>query len=476
MKKALIFLLAGWLLCAQAMAAEEYKSTLKEQKSVAVTVYNNDLGLIKDVRTMQFAPGTRTLQFMDVASRINPVTVHMKSLTSPDKFSVLEQNYEYDLLNPQKLLDKYVGKDVKIIEKNEYTGKEKTYTAKVLSNNNGPIFQIGDEIRINTPGTIVFPKIPDNLIAKPTLVWLVRNKEKKPQDIEVSYLTSGINWKCDYVAVVNAADTKADLNSWVTIDNHSGASYNNARIKLVAGDVNRVLNQSLQAGARTKVMAQETDSMFRQEAFFEYHLYSLKRPSTIKNNQTKQIELFSTANIPVRERLVYYGVPYYYRSRQIGQFPDKGRVNVFLEIENSKAHNLGMPLPAGIVRVYKKDSEGSLEFIGEDHIDHTPKDEKIRIKMGTAFDVVAFRKQTDYRALYSKTGKRFGSEQEWQITVRNHKEKTAEVEIIEPIPGDWQILSSSQKFEKTDAHTVKFVLKLKKNSAGTIKYRMRIRY
>ena len=475
MKKIAFFLLI-WSLFVFPARAAEYKSTEEQQKSVAVSVYNNNLGLIKDVRSVDLKPGTLTLQFMDVAGQINPVTVHMKSLTSPEKFSVLEQNYEYDLLNPQKLLDKYVGRNVKLVEKNYYTGEEKTYDAKVLSNNNGTIFQIGNEIHVNAPGAIVFPEIPENLIAKPTLIWLVSNREKKPQDIEVSYLTSGLNWKCDYIAVINEESTRADLNGWVTIDNRSGAAYSNAKIKLVAGEVNRVHDQYPQAAGKARLLMEKSDSAFQEESFFEYHLYTLERPSTLRNNQTKQIELFSAADIPIRERLIYYGAPYYYRNQYTGEFQSHDKVNVFLEIENSKANNLGMPLPAGIIRAYKKDSEGSLQFIGEDRIDHTPKNEKFKIRMGESFDIAASRKQTDYRILSRNSGQRFDTEQEWEINLRNHKEKPAEVEVIEPIPGDWQIISSSHNFEKTEANTVKFTVKLKKEETQTVKYRVRIRY
>ena len=375
-------------------------------------------------------------------------------------------------------MDKYVGRKVKLVEKNYYTGEEKVFSAELLSNNNGPIYLINNEIYVNTPGSVIFPEIPEDLIAKPTLVWLVDNNNPKEQEIEASYLTDGINWKCDYIAVVNNDNTRADLNGWVTIDNRSGAAYKNAKLKLVAGDVNRV--EDSYAGApramAKEMMYEDKASSFVEESFFEYHLYTLERPSTIKNNQTKQIELLSAADIPIKERLIYFGSPYYFRNQYSGDMQSKEKVSVFLEIENSAKNKLGMPLPAGIIRAYKKDKEDSLQFIGEDRIDHTPRDEKIKIKMGDAFDIVAKRKQTDYRILSRNAGQRFDTEQEWEIALSNHKDHPVEVEVVEAVGGEWSIVSATHNPEKADANTLKFLVKIEANKDQVIKYRVRIRY
>lgn len=457
--------------------AGEYTSTAEDQKQVAITVYNNNLGLVKDVRQIKFSSGTHNVKFMDVASEIRPVTVNIKSLSAPDKLFVLEQNYEYDLLNSQKLLDKYVGKKVKLLDKNYYTGKEEILTAELLSNNGTPIYKINNEIQINPPGRVILPEIPENLIAKPTLIWMLDNSNPKEQDIEASYLTNGINWKSDYIAVVNDDNSMADLSGWVTIDNKSGATYKDAQIKLVAGDVNRVREDIGYSPRMAKSMLMEAASdSFKEESFFEYHLYTLQRKSTIKNQQIKQIELLKAVDIPINEKLVYYGAEYYFRNQNTGQFNSKEKIGVFLEIENKQKNNLGMPLPAGVIRAYKKDKDGSLQFIGEDKIDHTPKNEKITIKMGDAFDVVAQRKQIDYNILSRNAAQRFDTEQQWQITLRNHKEKPVEVEVVEPIPGDWQMVNASEKYVKTDANTIKFVVKLNKDEEKVIDYRVKIRY
>ncbi|MBU1043132.1 MAG: DUF4139 domain-containing protein [Candidatus Omnitrophica bacterium] len=474
--KRISFVFLVCLLLPNIALAKEYTSTEQDQKQIAITIYNNNLGLVKDLREIKMGIGENYLKFMDVASQIQPVTVSIKSLTSPDKLSVLEQNYEYDLLNSQKLLDKFVGKQVKILDKNYYTGKEEIFAAELLSNNGSPIYKINNEIHINPPGRVILPEIPENLIAKPTLIWMLKNDNSKAQNIEASYLTTGINWKADYIAVINDDNSIADLNGWVTINNQSGAAYKNALIKLVAGNVNQVQEASGHLGRAKASIMMESDKAFAEESFFEYHLYTLQRASTLKNQQTKQIELLKAGDIPIKEKLVYYGANYYYRNQNTGQVMSKEKIGVFLEIENKEQNNLGMPLPAGIIRAYKKDKQGSLQFIGEDKIEHTPKNEKITIKMGDAFDVIGERKQLDYKILSRNSNQLFDTEQQWQIKLRNHKDKEVQVEVIEPIPGDWQIIDSSDKYIKTEASTIKFIVKLKKDEEKTIDYRVRIRY
>ena len=415
-------------------------STMSEdQTGMAITIYNVNLGLVKDQREIKLSKGTGELRFMDVASQIIPTGVHIKSLLDPNSLEVLEQNYEYDLLSPEKLLDKYVGKEVKLYYKNPYTDKEEILKATLLSNNGGgPIFKIGDDITFGYPGRIVFPGVPENLISKPTLVWLVQNNLLSPQKIEASYLTNGINWRSDYVVTLNDKDDRADLSGWVTIDNKSGAMYKNAKLKLVAGDVNRVKDENDYKDKMLRAAMAEAKPaapQFKEEEFFEYHIYTLDRPATVKDNQTKQISLVSAENIPMKKELVYYGARDYYYS-QYGEAISNQKVGVFVEIENKKENNLGIPLPKGTIRVYKHDKEGSLQFVGEDSIDHTPKDEKVRIKLGDAFDVVGTRKQTDWKKISNDT-----YEAAFEISLRNHKKEDVFVKVIEPIPGDWKMLS-----------------------------------
>jgi hypothetical protein len=448
-------------------------SGVEDQDGVAVTIYNVNLGLVKDRRGIKLHKGIGDLRFMDVASQIIPTSVYIKSLTESDGLRVLEQNYEYDLLNPQKLMDKYVGKEVRLFNKNPYTEREEVVTATLLSNNGGPIFKIGDEITFGYPGRIIFPGVPEDLISKPTLVWLVESDLSRIQKVEASYLTHGINWRADYVATLNEKDDGADLAGWVTIDNKSGAAYRDAKIKLVAGDVNTVKDERQYMGkmmAVAEAAARPAAPQFREESFFEYHICTLQRPSTIKNNQTKQISLVTAENIPVRKELRYYGAQYYYYS-QYGQVITNQKVGVFVEIQNKKEHNLGIPLPKGTVRVYKRDGEGSLQFIGEDSIDHTPKDEKVRIKLGDAFDVVGSRKQTDWKKIAYDT-----YEAAFEISLRNHKKEDVKVRVVEPIPGDWNILSASHRYKKTEAHTAEFTIPVPKDKETIVKYRVRMKF
>jgi hypothetical protein len=446
-------------------------TTLDDQSSVSVTIYNVNLGLVKDIRDIELGRGSSELRFMDVASQIIPTSVYIRSLKDPESLGILEQNYEYDLLNPQKLLDKYVGKKVKLYMKNYYTEREEIVEATVLSNNGSPIFQIGDEITYGHPGRIIFPGVPEDLISKPTLVWLIDNSLASTQKVEASYLTNGINWRADYVVTLNENDDRSDLAGWVTIDNKSGTTYNDAKLKLVAGDVSRVRDE---VEFRDKVMyaakARAVEEQFVEDEFFEYHIYTLQRPSTIKNNQIKQISLMSADAIPVKKELVFFGAQHYYRNRYGDKMP-KQKVGVFVEIENKKDNNLGMPLPKGTVRVYKHDKEGSLQFVGEDSIDHTPKDEKIRIKLGDAFDVVGSRKQTSWKKIASDT-----YEAGFEISLRNHKKEDVTVKIIEPVPGDWRMISSSHEYTKTEAFTAEFNVVVPKDKEVKVNYEVRMRF
>ncbi|NQT94974.1 MAG: DUF4139 domain-containing protein [Candidatus Omnitrophica bacterium] len=445
------------------------KSTIDDQTGVEVTVYNNNLGLVKDTRNIQLSKGEGELRFMDVAAHIMPVTVHAKSLNHPDDFYVLEQNYEYDLINSEKLLDKYVGKKIKIIDWNKYQDRKEIVEAELLSNNQGQIYKINDEIYLGHPGYKVLPEIPENLIAKPTLTWLYDNKSSSPHNIEVSYLTSNIGWKADYVLVLNQDDTEADLSGWVTLDNRSGATYKDAKLKLVAGEVNRVEDRPRRYPDEGVVYSKGAKrEQFQEKAFFEYHIYDLQRKTTIKNNQTKQVSLLEAAGVKTEKELLVYGVRTWFTRRYNENIP-KQPVNVYIKFKNEKENNLGMPIPAGIMRLYKEDDEKSLQFIGEDRIDHTPKDEEIRLKIGEAFDVVCERKQTDYKKLTTKL-----HETEWEITLRNHKEEAVAVGIIEPLYGNWQVVERSHAFEKVDAFTIRFDVKVPKDGEVKVNYRIRV--
>jgi hypothetical protein len=441
--------------------------TRESQRDLMVTIYNGNLGLVKDSREARLPAGMSEVQFADVAALIDPTSVHLKSLTDPAGLRILEQNYEYDLLSAQKLLEKYVGKKVRL-----YQGNGSFLEATLLSTD-GPVYDINGEIHMGHHGQVVFPSLPENLVSKPTLLWLLRNTAAAPQRIEASYLTGGITWKADYVVILNATDDRADLTGWVTIDNKSGATYTNAALKLVAGDVNRARDdrtrQAMEMAAKT-ASASPASRDFVSEGFFEYHLYTLDGRTTIKDQQTKQLALMSAANVPVRKELAFFGARDYYRT-QYGTPMSNQKVSVFVELVNSKANNLGVPLPKGKMRVYKADKSGSQQLVGEDWIDHTPKDERIRIKLGEAFDVVGERTQRDWKRIGAST-----YEVEWEISLRNHKKEDVVVSVIEPIPGDWEVLRESQPHEKLEAHTLRYQVPVAAEGAAKVSYRVRLRF
>jgi hypothetical protein len=451
-------------------------STDQDQKELAVTVYNSNVALVRDVRHLRLPAGTIDLRYMDIAAQVNPATVHIVSLTAPKDLNVLEQNYEYDLLSPEKLLQKYVGKEltlIRVITENNST-KEVPTQAVLLAYNQGPVWKVGNEI-ITGMGAdrYVFPDLPENLYSKPTLVWMLDNRKAGEQTVEASYLTNQMNWNADYVLTVHSDQKAADLNGWVTVVNQSGTGFRNAQLQLVAGELNRV--EPPQNGRGVRMMAMKAADVaapqFAQEAISEYHLYTLERHTDIQNNETKQISLLAAAGAAVEKVFEVDGQSYYYQSQQSPGQPIKEPVKVYIKFKNSESNSLGVPLPAGTVRVYQGDSKGRLQFIGEDRIDHTPKDETVNLHIGNAFDVVAERKQTDYQRLGPHN-----VELAYEISIRNHKPDPITVVVNEPIGGDWSILDSSFKYEKTAAFAARFTVPVAATGEALLKYRVRVRW
>jgi hypothetical protein len=419
------------------LAADELRSTLQDQQNVAVTIYNENLALIKDQRQIRLGSGTNTLAFRDVSAQMRPETALLRSISAPGKLAVTEQNFDFDLLTPQKLLEKYVGKSVSIIKANTATGAESSEQAQVLSANNGVVLKFADRIETGIPGRIVYPDVPETLRDRPTLVMSLNNSGSAQQDVELSYLTRGLGWKADYVAELNAGDDRMDLSGWVTLTNTSGAAYRNARLQLVAGDVNRVRDElrPLRAMAKMEMaVAADAAPAMREESLLEYHLYTLDRPTTIAENQTKQVSLLSAAQVPVRKELLLKGGDYYYQGNY-GDLGQKMKVGVFVEFDNKDSAKLGMPLPKGVIRVYKRDAAGNAQFVGEDNIDHTPKNEKVRLKLGEAFDVTADKKQTDFKKLPNPSKGTALFESSYEIVLKNAKKEAVTVTIQEPIPA-----------------------------------------
>ena len=446
------------------------ETTIQDQTDVAVTIYNNDLALVRDRRKVKLLPGEQSLKFMDVAEKIRPETVSLKSLSAPGSLAILEQNYAYDLMSPSKLLEKFVGKDVRLVNLNTEVNFSQV-DAKLLSVNEGPVYQVGRDIYLGHPGQVVLPEVPENLIAKPSLIWLLQNSGTD-HEVEVTYLTAGIGWSADYVVTLDKSETKADIEGWVTLNNMSGAQYANAQMKVVAGEVNVVPRMNVRAdfaegGRAMKAMAEPAP--MREESFAEYHLYTLPRRTTIKENESKQVSLLAATGVGMTKVYEYRGDESFYTVPMPPQTEQK--VGVYLKFKNKEENHLGMPLPAGVMRIYQEDSEKMLQFSGEDSIKHTPKDEEVRLHLGNAFDVVGDRTQTDFQRISDRV-----FESAYEITLRNHKDTNITVDVVEPMSDDWSILEKSSEFTKKDARTAVFSLPVAANGETVLKYRVRVKY
>ena len=452
----------------------EGTTTLGDQTELALTIYNSNLALVRDVRNIRIKRGTADLNFIDIAATINPATVHFRSLTEPARVRVVEQNYEYDLLEPEKLLRKYVGRDVTLVGGSwDKNGKPREVKARLLSYNNAPVWQIDGEIVTGMPASqFRFPELPGNLYSHPTLIWTLDNSGGTGHRVEASYLAGSLSWNADYVLTVARDDKSADVDGWVTVTNGSGTSFRNARLQLVAGDLNRVrqqMNVLMERDLRQAVAA--APPPMSQESFSDYHLYTLARKTTINNSETKQVSMLGATGFPVQKRYVVDGHAVYYRNAQHPGAPIKDVVQVFYQFKNEEKAGLGMPMPSGTVRVYQSDSRGGVQFVGEDRIDHTPKDEALNLKIGNAFDVVCERKQTDFQKVGGNV-----YEVEYEVTLRNHKDTPVTVEVNEPIGGTWRMLNASHSWEKTSAWAAQFKVPVAKDGAATLKYRVRVTY
>ncbi|MGH9349841.1 MAG: DUF4139 domain-containing protein [Vicinamibacterales bacterium] len=458
---------------AQPVEDRDPTTTLDDQTELAVTVYNSDIALVRDVRNLRLPQGSFDLRFMDIAATVNPATVHFRSVTEPSRVSVLEQNYEYDLLEPDKLLRKYVGRDVTLVRHRQEAGstRQEEVRARLLSYNSGPIWQIGGEIVTGLGSDhIRFPELPDNLYTRPTLVWTLQNDGAARHRVEASYLARKLSWSADYVLTVARDDRAADLDGWVTVTNGSGTSFRNAKLQLVAGDLNRVRQAIEERFAKMEARdAAAVRAPMAQEAFSDYHLYTLERKTTINNNQTKQVSMLAGTGVPITRRYVVDGHAFYYHNAQHPGAPIKDVVQVYYQFKNESKANLGMPMPAGVVRVYQSDSKGGMQFAGEDRISHTPKDETLRLKIGNAFDVVCERSQIDWEKIASST-----YEVEYEIALRNHKATPVTVEVNEPIGGTWRMLRSSHEWTKTAAWASRFTVPVAAEGTATLTYRVRV--
>ncbi len=476
-RPAIGLLVLAWLIFAsRSLPMGQVQVTEAQEGGIELTVYNQNLALVIDRRPLDLVAGLNEVQFTEVAAQIDPTSVHFRSLTDPGGTVVLEQNYEYDLVSTAKLLEKYVDQEIMIV-----TEDGTAYTGTLLSGAGDVILQAHDGqvtvVKLDRVQDFSFPALPEGLITRPTLLWLLEAEEPGSHDTEVTYLTEGLTWRADYIVLLGEDDASLDLTGWVTVDNRSGATYEEAKLKLVAGDIHRVEEVDLAAEKVYYAPTPTAAPAVQERAFFEYHLYEVQRPVTIKDNQTKQVEFASAISVPVEKLFIYDGAPtsfygYVVEDASYGAVTNK-KVVVEIQFVNGEEEGLGIALPKGRVRVYKKDVDGSELFVGEDDIDHTPKDEVIRLSLGNAFDIVGERAQDDFKRLGERT-----VEETFTITLRNHKEEDVEVRVVERLYrwSDWEIVRETAEHAKIDVQTVEWRLQVPADGEASVTYTVRYRW
>lgn len=466
-----------------AFAAEE---SSKEAEDISLTIYNQNFALVREQRSIKLKTGLNYLRVENVAANIDPTTVSFLSLTAPNAVTVREQNYQYDLIDPTMVLCKSVGKKLKF--KQHLPGGQFKELEGILLNppravvtdtegnssnvEHGLVLKSDDGIILNPEGQVELKELPPGLVGKPSLLWKLEADQAGDHKSEISYQTSGINWHCDYVAILNQSDDKCDLNSWVSLDNRSGKSYNNSSLKLMAGDVHKIspaVMKSEELCADAVGGAAAAAPQFQERSFAEYHLYSLKGKTTVADNETKQMSLFSTSTVPVQKLFIYEPSGSYSGGPEGDRAQQK--VAVKIEMSNSEKNHMGIPMPKGKVRVYKKDQDGALQFVGEDQIDHTPKDEKIRLYIGDAFDLVGEHKQLNFNQISDRVQRC-----SYEISLRNHKKEEVVVTCVEHASGDWRILNSSLPYTKKDSHTFEFSVKVPADKEVKLNYEIETVY
>ena len=464
------------------LTSQMKQTTAHDRTTVDLTIYNQNLSLIREERDIDLASGMSSVIIPDIPSTIDGTSLHFKSLTGPSGVRVLEQSYQYDLVNQAKLLEKYIGREIEFVRLNEETKREYTVKGKLLSSSfsGGLVAEINGKIEISPKGHLVLPSLPEGLILKPQLEWLVETVNPGKHKTEISYLAGSLSWDANYVALLNKNDTKLDLTGWVTVVNNSGTTFRDAGLKLVAGDINIVERDFRRMRTTMDVAMKAAEPQFRQTELFEYKLYTLQRRTTVKNNETKQIELISGRDVTAKKVFLYDGLAdqwrywkhdYSYRGQgSFGQQSNQ-KVGVFILFKNEVKAGLGIPLPKGKVRVYKRDDDGKEQFIGEDQIDHTPKDEELKLYLGNAFDIVGERAQKDFKSF---TGGRV-IEETIEIKIRNHKKEPVEVLVYEH-PwrwSEWEMLKINAKWEKVDQSTIKIPVNVGKDEESVITYTIR---
>jgi hypothetical protein len=447
-------------------------SSLADQRRVNVTIYNSDLALVHDRRSVKLLQGENRIAWRDVSANLDGTSSLIQSLTSPGAVALLEQNFNFDLLKPSALLEKAVGQTVIVVHNHSLAGQPARENAKLLSTNEGIILQYADRIETSLEDSyIVYASLPPGLRDRPTLVLNLGSAKTSTQDLDLSYLTSGLGWHAEYVGQVSADETKLDLGGLVTLTNTSGTTYSNAHLQLVAGNVNAPPPPESAMRKVAATYAMDGAHAVQQENYFEYHLYTLQRTTTIADNQTKQVGFLTAHAVPIHKTLELRGGADYYTSQE----PDLGAklpVATYVSFLN-KNGQLGVPLPGGLVRLYKNDSRGTSLFLGSDRIDHTPKNETVRLHVGDSFDVTARKKQTNFHTVRDNGPYIYDSA--YEIVLGNAKDQAVDVLVVEPIPGEWHMLKESQPHQKSSSVTASWLVHVPAGAHKTLTYTVRVR-
>jgi hypothetical protein len=445
-------------------------STAADSREVSLTIYNGGYAVLREQREMAMTPGMNVIRFEDVAQTIQPATVSISGRTSPIR--VREQNYQFDLVSPQAILEKSVGRTVRFRRVRPDGGVE-VLEGTLLATNSGTVLRTADgRLVLNPQGEVEVTELPAGLISRPSLLWMLDSERGGRQTLDVSYLAGGLGWSADYVAVFDSADGRVDLTGWVTLNNASGTTWRDAQLQLMAGDVRRVSSalQGRVAGARVQMSAEREAPAFVEEGFFEYHLYTLDGRTTLANNESKQMTLLTAPGARVQRRLVFDSQRAWNYNAQPGSgvVTTEVKAAIMLTLSNTEANGMGMPLPAGVVRTYKRDARGNIQFLGEDRISHTPRDEDVRLYLGDAFDVVATRRVVEDRNISDRV-----NETVVEITVRNHKDTAADVDVTEHFWGEGRVLNSTAESTRIDARTINFAINVPGRGERVITYRLR---
>ncbi|MDL1955790.1 MAG: hypothetical protein LWW95_01870 [Candidatus Desulfofervidus auxilii] len=445
----------------QSIAQTIFKTTSNDREAVQIVIYNQNFALVKEIRRLRIPIGEYDLKIEGIPNKIEPESIVIESISSPQYFKIFSLNYHYNLITPKNLLKKYIGKPIKVYFENPYTKQRELVEAILLNSKENIVCSINGEIYMPCPGQLILPKLPDEFFPNPTLLCHISNNEEQEQLIQLSYITQNMNWQTNYVLILTERK-KGNLISWITINNESGATFHHAQVILIAGEIHKV---------QAPLLYRKTfkEEKIEEKPFFEYHLYTLPYPLELEDKQKKQVQFLRKEDILIEEKFIYRGSSYYYRSYYDVPIT-RDKIQVYLETVNDSKHNLGIPLPPGKVRVYQRNIEGNLIFIGEDKIESIPIKEKIKLNMGIAFDITATRRQIIYRRLTSNT-----YEIGWEITFNNNKETPVEITVLEEVPGDWKVVNASAPYQKISAHELQFLITVPPGSKEKLNYLVRVR-